>query len=242
MIRKVIKINAEKCTGCALCVSACHEGAIVMEGGKAKLLRDDYCDGLGDCLPACPAGAISFEEREAAPYDQAAVQARLAKKNTTPAPRPGGCPGASAQMLKPHDNLTNPGRVVNDNSESSQLKQWPVQIRLVAANAPYFAGADLVIAADCTAYACGDFHHRFMRDKITLIGCPKLDDANYADKLLAIMQNNHIKSVTLVRMMVPCCGGLEKALEAALTCSGKKIPWRVVVLAQDGAIMQERQY
>lgn len=199
MIRKIIQIDTEKCNGCGLCAKACHEGAIGMVDGKAKLLRDDYCDGLGDCLPACPVNAISFAVREAAAYDEAAV---LAKKG-----------------------------------KGSQLQQWPVQIRLVPVEAPFFQGADLLVAADCTAYAYAEFHKEFIRGRVTLVGCPKLDSVDYAEKLTEILRNNEIRSVTVVRMEVPCCGGMENAVKRALQASGKLLPWQVVTISTDGKIL-----
>ena len=198
MLRRIIKIDEEKCNGCGACASACHEGAIEMIDGKAKLTREDYCDGLGDCLPACPADAIHFEEREAPAYNEAAV---LAAKVAT------------------------------------QLSQWPVQIKLVPTNAPYFDGANLLIAADCTAYAYGNFHQEFIRNHITVIGCPKLDEGDYAEKLTEIIANNDIKSVTIVRMEVRCCGGIEQAAKRALQASGKFIPWRVAIVSTDGRLL-----
>ena len=199
MIRKIIQIDTEKCNGCGLCAKACHEGAIGMVDGKAKLLRDDYCDGLGDCLPACPVNAISFTVREAAAYDEAAV---LAKKG-----------------------------------KGSQLQQWPVQIRLVPVEAPFFQGADLLVAADCTAYAYAEFHKEFIRGRVTLVGCPKLDSVDYAEKLTEILRNNEIRSVTVVRMEVPCCGGMENAVKRALQASGKLLSWQVVTISTDGKIL-----
>lgn len=238
MIRKIIKINEDKCNGCGLCVTACHEGAIGLEGGKAKLLRDDYCDGLGDCLPACPTEAISFEEREALPYDEAAVLARMEEKALQVQPLPCGCPGSNARSIQraasPCSEAATPAADI-----PSQLNQWPVQIKLVPVNAPYFDGAHLLVAADCTPFAYGNFHNEFMRNKITLIGCPKLDAVDYAEKLTAIIQSNDIKSVTLVRMEVPCCGGLENALKTALKNSGKMIPWQVAVISTDGKILED---
>ena len=231
MIRKIIKIDEELCNGCGACAAACHEGAIGMFSGKAKLLRDDYCDGLGDCLPACPTGAISFEEREAAAYDEAAV---LKKKEETAAAKQGGCPGLKMQQWQRGEApVAAPGTV------PSQLRQWPVQIKLVPVNAPYFDGANLLIAADCTAYAYANFHNEFIRGKITLIGCPKLDEGDYAQKLTQIISDNDIKSVTIVRMEVPCCGGLQRAALNALQASGKFIPWQVVTISTDGRILDK---
>lgn len=226
MIRKIIKIDEEKCNSCGLCAEACHEGAIGMIDGKAKLLRDDYCDGLGDCLPACPTGAISFEEREAAAYNEEAVLKNKAEK------LPCGCPGTHSKTIKRNNKSD---EMVN--SIESQLLQWPVQIKLVPVNAPYFDKANLLIAADCTAYAYGDFHRRFIKNKITLIGCPKLDEGNYAEKLESIIKNNDIKSITIVRMEVPCCGGIENAAKTALMKSGKFIPWQVVTISTNGELI-----
>jgi ferredoxin len=233
MIRKIIEINEEKCNGCGACAAACHEGAIAMVEGKAQLLRDDYCDGLGDCLPACPTGAITFVQREAAAYDQAAVQAR-GKERTAPA---GGCPGTRARTLRPRQEEEDAPAPAQ--SVVSRLAQWPVQIKLAPPRAPYFAGAKLLVAADCTAFARADFHERFMKNHVTLIGCPKLDAVDYAQKLTAILAENDIKSVTVVRMEVPCCGGIEQAVKNALQQSGKFIPWQVVTVATDGRILDE---
>lgn len=231
MIRKIIKINEEKCIGCGACADACHEGAIEMVDGKAKLLREDYCDGLGDCLPACPVDAITFEEREAPAYNEAAVLA--AKAENAPEKLPCGCPGTQFRAIKREDTVS-----VFDNSPSvSRLSQWPVQIKLVPVNAPYFDGADLLIAADCTAYAYGRFHEDFIRNRITLIGCPKLDEGDYTQKLTQIIANNNIKSMNIVRMEVPCCAGIEHAAKRALQASGKFIPWQVVIISTDGTIM-----
>lgn len=230
MVRKIIKIDEEKCNGCGLCAAACHEGAIGMAEGKAKLLREDYCDGLGDCLPACPTGAISFEEREAQAYDEAAVLAAKAKA----APLPCGCPGTRSRSIKRSED-TAPARAA-----FSRLSQWPVQIKLVPVNAPYFDEADLLIAADCTAYAYGNFHEDFIRNRVTLIGCPKLDEGDYTEKLTKIISANDVKSITVVRMEVPCCGGIENAALNALKLSGKYIPHQVVTISTDGRIISSR--
>ena len=228
MIRKIIHIDEEKCNGCGACAAACHEGAIEMVGGKARLVREDYCDGLGNCLPVCPVDAIRFEEREAPAYNEAAV---LAAKQQKAAPLPCGCPGTQSKAIQ-RPRCETPAAAV-----SSQLSQWPVQIKLVPVNAPYFEGADLLVAADCTAYAYGNFHNEFIRGRITLIGCPKLDEGDYTEKLTAILQHNAIKSVTVVRMEVPCCGGIENAVRRALQISGKWIPWRVVTVSTDGRLL-----
>ena len=215
MIRRIVKINEERCNGCGLCADACHEGAIGIIDGKAKLLRDDYCDGLGDCLPACPMDAISFEEREALPYDHEAVQAAMAARKQEKA----GGPTA--------ENV--PGR----------LSHWPVQIKLLPVNAKFFEGADILIAVDCTAYAYGNFHNDFIKGHATLIGCPKLDNYDYAEKLGAIFASNNISSVTLTRMFVPCCGGMEAAVKKAIAMSGKQLPLRVVTISAEGEILKD---
>ena len=230
MLRKIIRIDQEKCNGCGACASACHEGAIEMVDGKALLTREDYCDGLGDCLPACPANAISFEEREAPAYDEEAV--RQAKREKQ-APLPCGCPGSQARAIARTEPET-PCRPAD-----SRLSQWPVQIKLVPVTAPYFDGANLLIAADCTAYAYGNFHAEFIRNHITLIGCPKLDEGDYTQKLTEIIARNRIKSVKIVRMEVPCCGGIERAAKQAIQASGKFIPWQVVTISTDGRILGE---
>lgn len=230
MIRKIIEINEDKCNGCGACAAACHEGAIGMIDGKAKLLRDDYCDGLGDCLPTCPTGAISFVEREAAAYDEAAVLAAKEKKDRS---LPCGCPGSAAKSIKRPETDSAPTA-----PQESQLRQWPVQIKLAPVNAPWFNGAKLLVAADCTAYAYAGFHQDFIRGHITLVGCPKLDAVDYSDKLTEIIKNNDIQSVTVVRMEVPCCGGIETAVKTALQNSGKLIPWNVVTITTDGNILE----
>ncbi len=249
MVRNIVKIDEEKCNGCGVCAKACHEGAIGMINGKAKLLRDDYCDGLGACLPACPAGAISFEQREAAEYDEAAVKARMEEEHKT-APS-GGCPGAKAHVLEREEPLACgcPGSHARSLQREetpapaacavpqSMLMQWPVQIKLLPMNAPYFDGANLLISADCAAYAYGNFHSKFMKNKVTVIGCPKLDSVDYSEKLTAILRDNDIRSVTVVRMEVPCCGGLEHAAVTALKNCGKMIPWQVVTISADGNIL-----
>lgn len=235
MIRKIIKIDEEKCNGCGACAQACHEGAIEMVNGKAKLTREDYCDGLGDCLPSCPAGAITFEEREAPAYDEAAALAakkKAADREAAPASFQ-GCPGTRAKAIR-RESVSVPQEA--DTTESC-LAQWPVQIKLAPVNAPYFAGAKLLIAADCTAYAYGSFHRDFIRGHITLIGCPKLDEGDYAEKLTQIIANNDIKSVQVIRMEVPCCKGIEDAVKRALQASGKFIPWNVVTISTSGEIL-----
>lgn len=233
MLRKIIHIDEDKCNGCGACANACHEGAIGMVDGKAKLLRDDFCDGLGDCLPACPTGAITFVEREAAEYNEAAVKASKAEKSGGTLPC--GCPGTHSKRIERHDRPE-----CGEESHvhvRSMLSQWPVQIKLVPVNAPYFDGARLLVAADCTAYAYGAFHEDFIKNHITLVGCPKPDSVDYSEKLTEIIRTNDIKSVTVVRMEVPCCGGLENAVKKALQSSGKFIPWQVVTISTDGRIL-----
>ena len=230
MLRKIIKIDEDKCNGCGICADACHEGAIGIIDGKAKLLREDYCDGLGDCLPTCPTGAITFEEREAPAYDEEAVKA--AKQNKDAEKLPCGCFGTASKEIH-HEEIPAENVTVR-----SRLSQWPVQIKLVPVNAPYFSGANLLIAADCTAYAYGNFHNDFIKGRITLVGCPKLDMVNYTGKLTQIIAQNDIKSVTVVRMEVPCCCGIENAVKQALQTSGKFIPWSVVTISTDGQIIE----
>ena len=267
MKRKVIQIDEERCTGCGLCVSACHEGAIGLVNGKAHLLRDDYCDGLGDCLPACPTDAISFVEREAAPYDEAAVlAAKAARKSEAASSREttidgekkpaiysaGGCPGSLSRLIEHMAPASTPDvsretseEPRNETEESekerpaipSELRQWPAQIKLAPPRAPYFEGTDLLIAADCTAFSYGDFHARFMRGRTTLIGCPKLDAIDYAEKFTTILAENNVRSVTVARMEVPCCGGIENAARRAIEASGKNIPLQVATISIDGNIV-----
>lgn len=255
MVRKIIKIDEEKCNGCGACAQACHEGAIEMIRGKAKLTREDYCDGLGDCLPECPCGAITFEEREAPAYDEAAVLAAKQQKTKGKGAKevPSGCPGTQMRRMahaepenEPQGGIGMPldGPGMHPTAEKpvkahSQLGQWPCQIKLVPVNAPYFQGAKLLVAADCTAFALADIHNRYMKGKITLIGCPKLDSVDYSEKLTEIIKNNDIKNVTILRMEGPCCKGLEMAVKNALQKSGKMIPWQVVVVSIDGKILDE---
>ena len=239
MIRKIIRIDKEKCNGCGACADACHEGAIDIINGKAELVREHFCDGLGDCLPQCPTGAISFEEREAPEYNEEAVkeaQKKILEKNQTTAAHI-GCPGSKSMQIQ-RKEIAETKKLSSASDQISKLQNWPVQIKLAPVSAPYFNGAKLLIAADCTAYAYASFHQDFIRNKITLIGCPKLDQVDYSEKLTAIIQNNNIQSVTIVRMEVPCCGGLEMATKKALQNSGKFIPWQVVTISIDGKIME----
>lgn len=243
MIRKIIQIDEERCNGCGACANACQEGAIAMVNGKAKLMRDDYCDGLGNCLPACPTGAITFVEREAAAFDEAAVHAHLSKEKPAAKPAPKaaplacGCPGSQSRRIERAPEAPATHEPCACSPAPSQLGQWPVQIKLVPVNAPYFDGARLLVAADCTAFARADFHERFIKNHVVLIGCPKLDMTDYAEKLTEILRNNAIKSVTVARMEVPCCGGIERAVQTAMINSGKMIPWQVVTIGTDGEIL-----
>ena len=269
MKRSIIRIDEEKCNGCGLCVNACHEGALQMIDGKARLITDSYCDGLGDCLPECPTGAITIVQREADPYDEAAVKARMAERQVAhastgkasslmpdssgshpfpahagggcPSARPvslqkaagGGCPGSAAHTLDRQAASVAPIR------QESELRQWPVQIKLVPVRAPYFQNANVLVAADCTAFAHANIHQDFMRNHVTLIGCPKLDEGDYTEKFTAILQHNDIKRLTVLRMEVPCCGGIVHAVKRALLASGKMIPWRVVVIGINGEIQED---
>ena len=229
MIRRIIKIDEDRCNGCGLCADACHEGAIGMVNGKAKLLREDYCDGLGDCLPACPMNAISFEEREAPAYDEAAVLAAKKAKEAKTEPLACGCPGTACRSICPEE--------ASVAEVPSQLQNFPIQIKLAAPNAPWLSGADLLIAADCTAYAYGNFHSKLMKGKKTIIACPKLDMVDYSEKLTQIFEHNDIKSITVARMTVPCCGGLPFAVKKAIEASGKDIPMQVVTISPDGNLI-----
>lgn len=241
MVRKIIHIDREKCNGCGACAAACHEGAIEMIDGVAALTREDYCDGLGDCLPACPTGAITFEEREAPAYDEAAVtrakeqSMRKAAVHTCPG-HSTSCPGSRAKAIRREPPAQ--GTQIRVGAVPAQLAQWPCQIKLVPTRAPYFDGANLLIAADCTAFAYGNFHADFMKNHITLIGCPKLDEGDYAEKLTRIISDNEIRSIRILRMEVPCCGGLENAVKRAMIASGKFLPWQVVTITTDGKILE----
>ncbi|MCQ2452510.1 MAG: 4Fe-4S binding protein [Oscillospiraceae bacterium] len=241
MIRKIIHIDQDKCNGCGICAKACHEGAIEVIDGKARLLRENFCDGFGDCLPGCPTGAIPFEEREAAAYDAAAVKAAKETKTPARAAKSAICPGTGKRQLQPEATpimiLSAEAPAIPATKPVTQLQNWPVQIKLAPVKAPYFDSAELLIAADCTAFAYGDFHNQFMTGKVTLIGCPKLDAVDYSEKLTEILANNNIQGLTVLRMDVPCCGGLERAAKKALQASGKLIPWQVVTLSTDGKVL-----
>jgi len=238
MLRKIIKIDEEKCNGCGLCVNACHEGALQLIGGKARLISESYCDGLGDCLPECPTGAIVLEERETVEYDEEAVKKHMEKRNPQPeAPLPCGCPGTQSKLIvKKQPQSTS---VLSEQNFQSQLGQWPCQLKLVPVTAPYLDNAHLLIAADCTAFAYPNIHQKFMRNKITLIGCPKLDNTDYSEKLTDILKQHEIKSVSILRMEVPCCGGIVQAVKKALMNSEKMIPWNVVTISTDGRIIED---
>lgn len=236
MVRKIIKIDEEKCNGCGICANACHEGAIDIVNGKAKLVRENFCDGFGDCLPGCPMGAISFEEREAPAYDEAAVKAAQEKKGMGV----NGCPGSRFMTLKSDvEEVNEPGQdiISRMSIHPSRLMQWPCQIKLLPTQADFYNGAKLLIAADCTAYAYANMHEEFMKGKVTMIGCPKLDEGDYTEKLTEIISNNDIASVTIVRMEVPCCGGLQRAAENAIKNSGKFLPWQVVIISRNGEVL-----
>jgi len=241
MKRKIVKIDEEKCTGCGLCVDACHEGALRLVDGKAKLVSESYCDGLGACLPECPAGAITLEERDATAFDEEAVKKHMpARQNPMIERLACGCPGTLARIIEqPENPAPDIPAAGNTAPPVSQLRQWPCQIKLVPVHAPYFDNACLLVAADCTAYAYAGVHNDFMRNKITIIGCPKLDNIDYTEKLTGILKAHEFKSVTVLRMEVPCCGGIASAVKQALINSGKMIPWRVVTVTTDGKIMEE---
>lgn len=234
MIRKIVKIDEEKCNGCRLCVDACHEGALQIINGKAKLISESYCDGLGDCLPACPQNAIILEEREAANYDEVAVMNNI--KNNSSCSSGFQCPSTVAKSIERKESA--PSKTIKDISNISQLKQWPVQIKLVPINAPYFKNTDLLIAADCTAFAYANIHEQFMKNKITLIGCPKLDSVDYSEKLTEILKRNDIKSISILKMIVPCCGGIVNAVKTALVQSNKMIPWSITTVNTDGTLVE----
>ncbi|SHI43657.1 ATP-binding protein [Desulfosporosinus lacus] len=243
MLRKIIKIDEEKCNGCGLCVTACHEGALKLIDGKARLVSESYCDGLGDCLPECPTNAIVLEERETVEYDEEAVKKHMDKKHMeknkpqAEATIPCGCPGTHAKLLTKKQPEATPD--LSAENSQSQLGQWPCQLKLVPVSAPYLDNAHLLIAADCTAFAYPNIHQKFMRNKITLIACPKLDDTDYSEKLTEILKQHEIKSVSIVRMEVPCCGGIVQAAKKALLNSGKMIPWSVVTISTDGRIIED---
>lgn len=242
MKRKIVSIDREKCNGCGLCVDACHEGAIKLEDGKAHLISDEYCDGLGDCLPECPAGAISIIERESSPYDEELVKKKRAEKSELNSKEslPCGCPGTAAKKIVRKPTINNvPSVKKEENCKiQSELMQWPVQLKLVNVNAPYFENADLLVAADCTAYAYANFHQDFIKGHITVIGCPKLDDAEYyKEKITEILLKNNIKSITVVRMEVPCCGGIVNAVKTAMLDSKTIVPYKEVIIGTDGTLL-----
>jgi len=240
MKRNMVKIDEEKCTGCGLCIETCHEGALQLINGKARLVSESYCDGLGACLPECPTGAITIEEREADAFDEEAVKEHTeVKKNKVPATLACGCPGTHTRTIERKEETVPPVAAAGQAEAVSQLRQWPCQIKLVPINAPYFDNAHLLVAADCTAYAYAGVHGDFMRNKITIIGCPKLDNIDYTEKLTGILKAHAIKSVTVLRMEVPCCGGLANAVKQALLNSGKMIPWRIVTVTTDGSIAED---
>ena len=236
MKRKIVTIDEELCIGCGLCINACQEGALKMVDGKARLVSEIYCDGLGDCLPACPTGAIKIEERESKPYDEMAAEAR---KKAMKSPLAGGCPGTMARAMTPVGSTGEQVSSASSANISPALGNWPVQIKLVPPMAPYLDNAALLIAADCTAFSYPDIHNRFMRGKVTLIGCPKLDEGDYSEKLTAILMQNEIRNVTVLRMEVPCCNGIANAVKQALINSGKMIPWKIVTISIDGKIVDE---
>lgn len=239
MKRKIVKIHEEKCNGCGLCVNACHEGALELIDGKAVLLSDVYCDGLGDCLPQCPVDAIEIIERDAEEFDKELVEKKMAEKKQSQEPLPCGCPGHAAKEIKINTAPAVSKAVKVEIPEiTSQLRQWPVQIKLVSPNAPYFDNSHILVAADCTAYAYANIHEEFMKGKVTLIGCPKLDSVDYSEKLTEILKNNNVKSITVLRMEVPCCTGIVNAVKTALLNSGKMIPWDFKVISSDGRILE----
>ena len=237
MKRKIISIDEEKCNGCGLCIDACHEDALQMIDGKARLISESYCDGLGDCLPECPTGAITIEERDADAYDEEAVMERIKEKKIKETePAACGCPGTASRTISRHDHHIE--KPVVSCAIESQLRQWPVQIKLVPVIAPYFNNARLLVAADCTAFAYADIHRDFIKDRIAIIGCPKLDMVDYSEKLTAILSNNEIQSVTVLKMEVPCCGGISHAVKQALMKSGKFIPWNIITVTTDGQLIE----
>lgn len=238
MKRKIISINEEECNGCGICVDACHEGALQLVNGKARLVSESYCDGLGACLPECPTGAMRIEERDAAEFDEEAVKKQMAVKTVPPKKLACGCPGTQSKTIRHNNPPVTAARPLACDESVSELQQWPCQIKLVPVKAPYLENARLLVAADCTAYAYANIHRDFIRGRITLVGCPKLDDVNYAEKLAEIMKAHEIKDITVLRMEVPCCGGIVQAVKQAMTASGKVIPWQVVTISVDGRIIE----